>query len=65
MVAANKEATEPGVSSELPRICSLCCKYDKYMFNLIDNYSFISVNGCVGSGPSALLFPGAYYDVNR
>jgi hypothetical protein len=23
-------------------------------------YIFIHVNGCVGRGPSALLFPGAY-----
>ena len=27
------------------------------MFNCIDNYSFISVSGCVCMGPSALLFP--------
>jgi hypothetical protein len=30
------------------------------MFNFIDIYSFISVSGCVGMDPSALLFPGAY-----
>ena len=34
------------------------------MFNLIDNYSFIPLNGCVGRGPSSLLSPGAYYDIN-
>jgi len=30
------------------------------MLNFIDIYIFIPVSGCVGSGPSALLFPGAY-----
>jgi len=30
------------------------------MFNFIDIYSFIPVRDCVGMGPSALLFPGAY-----
>ena len=35
-------------------------KYNKYVFNIIDIYSFISVCGCVGRGPSALLCPGAY-----
>jgi hypothetical protein len=30
------------------------------MFNFIDIYSFIPVSGCVGIGPSALLYPGAY-----
>ena len=29
------------------------------MFNVIDIYSFIHVSGCVGVGPSELLFPGA------
>jgi hypothetical protein len=35
-------------------------QYNKYIFNMIDNYSFIpvAVSGCVGRGPSALLFPG-------
>jgi hypothetical protein len=28
------------------------------MFNLIDNYSFIPVSGCVGRAPSALLCRG-------
>ena len=26
------------------------------MFNFIDNYNFISVSGCVGMGPSVLLY---------
>jgi hypothetical protein len=30
------------------------------MFNLMDNYNFIPVSGCVGRGPSALLCPWAY-----
>ena len=30
------------------------------MFNFIDIYSFIPVSGCVGRGPSALLWPGPY-----
>jgi len=30
------------------------------MFNFIDIYSFITVSICVGRGPSALLWPGAY-----
>ena len=38
-------------------------QYNKYMFNLIDIYSFIHVNGCVGMGPSALLRPKAYNTV--
>jgi hypothetical protein len=29
------------------------------MFNCIYIYSFIPMSGCVGMGPSALLFPGA------
>ena len=29
------------------------------MFNFIYIYSFIPMSGCVGMGPSALLFPGA------
>jgi hypothetical protein len=29
------------------------------MFNLIYIYSFIPMNGCVGMGANALLFPGA------
>ena len=29
------------------------------MFNFIYIYSFIPMSGCVGIGPSALLFPGA------
>ena len=29
------------------------------MFNCIYIYSFIPMSGCVGIGPSALLFPGA------
>jgi hypothetical protein len=29
------------------------------MFNCIYIYSFIPMNGCVGMGRSALLFPGA------
>ena len=33
------------------------------MFSLIDNYSFILMSGCVGSGPGALLCSGAYYAV--
>ena len=33
------------------------------MFNFIDIYSFIPVSGCVGIGPSALLYLGAYYAV--
>jgi hypothetical protein len=33
------------------------------MFNCIDIYSFIPVSGCLGRGPTALLFPGAYYDI--
>jgi hypothetical protein len=33
------------------------------MFNFIDIYSFISVNGCVGMSASALLCPVAYYAV--
>ena len=39
-----------------------CCKYqyNKYMFNFIDIYNFIPVNGCVGVGPSATLCPRAY-----
>jgi hypothetical protein len=35
-------------------------QYNQYMFNFIDIYSFISVSGCVGRGPSALLCPWAY-----
>ena len=27
---------------------------------LIDIYSFMPVSGCVGIGPSMLLYPGAY-----
>ena len=39
-------------------------QYNKYMFNLIVNYSFIAVSGgCVGTGPSALLSSGAYHTV--
>jgi hypothetical protein len=30
------------------------------MLNFIGIYIFIPVSGCVGSGPSALLFLGAY-----
>jgi hypothetical protein len=30
-----------------------------YMFNFIYIYSFIPMSGCVGIGPSALLFLGA------
>ena len=30
------------------------------MFNFVEIYSFIHVNGCVGRGPSALLCPEAY-----
>jgi hypothetical protein len=30
------------------------------MFNFIDIYIFILVSGCVGRGPSVLLWPGAY-----
>ena len=39
----------------------LCWKYQYniYMFNFIYIYSFIHMSGCVGIGPSALLFPGA------
>ena len=33
------------------------------MFNCIDIYSFIPVSGCLGRGPTALLFPGAYYAI--
>ena len=29
------------------------------MFNCIYIHSFIPMSGCVGMGPSALLFPGA------
>ena len=29
------------------------------MFNFVYIYSFIPMSGCVGMGPSALLFPGA------
>jgi hypothetical protein len=29
------------------------------MFNFFDMYNFIPVSGCVGIGPSALLFPEA------
>ena len=28
------------------------------MFNFIYIYSFIPMSGCVGIGPSALIFPG-------
>ena len=39
-------------------------QYNKYMFNLIMNYSFITMSGgCVGTGPSALLSSGAYHTV--
>jgi hypothetical protein len=31
------------------------------MFNFIDINSFIPASGCVGMGPSALLFPGGLY----
>jgi hypothetical protein len=31
-------------------------KYNKYMFNFIDNYTFIPVSGCVGMGSSAHCF---------
>ena len=48
----------------------LCWKYqcNKYMFNLIDNYIFIIVNGCVCSGPvhcfSMLLrWPWLYIEI--
>jgi hypothetical protein len=34
-------------------------QYNIYMFNLIYIYSFIPMNGCVGMGANALLFPGA------
>ena len=30
------------------------------MLNFIDIYMFIPVSGCVGSGPSALIYTGAY-----
>jgi len=30
------------------------------MFDFIDIYIFIPVSGCVGMGPSALLWLGAY-----
>jgi hypothetical protein len=40
MVAVNKEATEPGVSSELPRICSVCCNYNPVL-SLIINYQLV------------------------
>jgi Pyruvate/2-oxoacid:ferredoxin oxidoreductase delta subunit len=30
------------------------------MFNFINNYNFISVTGCVGLGPCALLCSVAY-----
>jgi hypothetical protein len=33
-------------------------QYKKYMFNFIDNCSFISVSGCVGMDPSELLCQG-------
>jgi len=33
------------------------------MFNFIDVYSFLYWSVCVGRGPNALLFPGAYYAV--
>jgi hypothetical protein len=32
-------------------------QYNKYMFKFIDIYSFIPVSACVGSAPSALLYP--------
>ena len=35
-------------------------QYNKYMFNFINIYSFITVSGCAGMGPSALLYQGAY-----
>ena len=35
------------------------------MFNFIDIYIFISVSGCEGRDPSALLCPGAYYAVKK
>jgi hypothetical protein len=38
-------------------------QYNKYMYNLIYNYSLIHVSSCVGRDPSALLFPGDYYAV--
>jgi hypothetical protein len=39
---------------------SLFLKYqhNKYMFNFIDIYIILPVSGCVGRGPSALLFSG-------
>jgi hypothetical protein len=38
----------------------LCWKYQYniYMYNFIYSYSFIPMSGCVGMGPSELLFPG-------
>jgi hypothetical protein len=33
---------------------------NKYMFHFIDINNFIHLNGCVGMGPTALLFPEAY-----
>ena len=33
--------------------------YTQCMFNFIYIYSFVPMSGCVGIGPSALLFPGA------
>jgi len=35
------------------------------MFNSIDMYSFITVSGCVGLSPSALLSPGAIMLLRR
>lgn len=35
-------------------------QYNKYMFNLFDNESFIPVCGGLGMSPSVLFFPGAY-----
>jgi hypothetical protein len=35
-------------------------QYNKYMFKLINIYSFITVSGCAGMDPSALLYQGVY-----
>jgi hypothetical protein len=35
-------------------------QYNKYVFNFIHIYSFISVSGCVDMGPGVLLCPGVH-----
>jgi hypothetical protein len=41
--------------------CWNCSDSVIYIFSF--HYSFIPMSGCVGMGPSALIFPGVYFTI--